>query len=76
MVHEGGAPMEDVLVMQELDLADLHDHVHLEAGAGSFEDLGGFELGGGERGNEAHVGEAGCGAEKVGVESRGMGKGG
>lgn len=60
--------MQDVLVVQELDLADLHDHVHLQAGAGCFDDVGGFELGGGEGGNEAGGGEAGRGAEEVGVE--------
>ncbi len=62
-------PVQDVLVVQELDLADLHDHVHLQAGAGCFDDVGGFELGGGEGGDEAGRGEAGRGAEEVGVES-------
>ncbi len=62
-------PVQNVLVVQELDLADLHDHVHLQAGAGCFDDVGGFELGGGEGGDEAGGGEAGRGAEEVGVES-------
>ena len=66
-------PVQDVLVVQELDLAGVHDHVHLQAGAHGFDDVGGVELGGGERGDEAGVAEAGGGAEEVGVESFGRG---
>ena len=64
-----GSTMQDVLIVQELDLAGVHDHVHLQSRAHGFDDVGGFELGGGERGNEAGVGEAGGGAEEVRVES-------
>lgn len=61
--------MQNMLIVQELDLAHLHDHVHLQPGAGRFDDVGGFELGRGEGGDEADRGEAGGGAEEVGVES-------
>lgn len=77
MVEVGCAAVQDVLVVQELDLAHLHHHVHLQAGAGALEHVSGVKLSGGEGRNEAGVGEAGGGAEEMRVESgRGGGQGG
>lgn len=61
--------MQDVRVGDELNVADVKDHVQGEALAGLFEDFDGFELGGGERGDDAGVGEAGERANVVGVPS-------
>jgi len=53
--------MEHMLVRQNLDVADIEDHMQGEFEAGVFEDLGGAELGRGERWNQARVREAGKG---------------
>ena len=59
MVRVLRARVQDVLVGEELDVADFEDHVQGEALAGRFKHVGGFELGGGEGGDEARGGEAG-----------------
>lgn len=61
--------MQDVRVGDELDVADVEDHVQGEALAGLLEDFDGFELLGRERGDDAGVGEAGERADVVGVPS-------
>lgn len=61
------AGVQDVRVGQELDVADVEDHVQREAVAGGLEDLEGLQLGGGQGWDDALVGEAGQGADVVGV---------
>lgn len=61
--------MQDVRVGDELDVADIEDHVEGEALAGLLEDFDGFELLGGERGDDAGVGEARERADVVGIPS-------
>lgn len=74
MIRVRRSRMKHVRVTQKLDVADVEHHVQLQAEAGPFEDLGGFELGGREGGNEACRGEAGEGFDVVrvpfGVDSR------
>jgi len=61
--------MQNVLVGEPLDVADVEYHVQGEAHAGVFEDLEGFELAGGEGGDFAGFGEAGEGFYEVWVPS-------
>lgn len=69
MILVRGAGMEEVLVVHELDVSDVEDHVQGEALAGVFEYADGFALGGGEGGDDAAVGEALEGLDVVGVVS-------
>ena len=61
--------MEDVLVGEELDVADFEDHVEGFTEADGFEDVGGFELRRGEGRDEARRAKAREGADVVGVPS-------
>ena len=61
--------MEDVLVGEPLNVADVEDHVQAEAHASFFQYGEGGLLGGGEGWDPAGVGEAGEGADEVGVPS-------
>ena len=56
-------------VGDELDIANVEDHVEGEALAGLLEDFNGFELGRGEWGDDASGGEAAERADVVGVPS-------
>lgn len=58
-----------MIVGQELDVANVEDHVQRELGAGCFQDEGSALLLGGERGNQTCVREAGKGADVVWVPS-------
>lgn len=70
MVGVRGTRVKDVGVGQELDVADLEDHVEGEAVAGCLEHGQSFLLLCGERGNNARIGEAGQRADVVGVPSK------
>lgn len=59
--------MKDVGVGQELDVADLEDHVEGEAVAGCLENGQSFQLLCGESRDDARVGESGQRADVVGV---------
>lgn len=59
--------MKNVGVGQELDVANLEDHVEGETVAGCLQHGKSFLLLGRERGNDACVGEAGQGSDVVGV---------
>ena len=76
MVFILGPSVQNMGISQELDIADLEDHVQGETLAGLFEDVCCGELGGGELGDEAGGGEAGEGADEVGVPSVGGCEGG
>ena len=62
-----GACVENVLIREELDVADLEYHVERFAQADLLEDVGGFELLRGKGRNLAFVAEAREGADVVGV---------
>ena len=61
--------VQDVVVGQELDVADVEDHVEGQPLTGFLQDGGGFFLRSGERRDEAGGGETGEGADVVGVPS-------
>ncbi len=61
--------VKHVFVGQELNIADIEDHVQRQPVARLLEDVGGFELGGAKGRDDAFVGEAGEGADVVGVPS-------
>lgn len=61
--------MQNMRVSQELDIADIQDHVKRESVTGILEDLDSVELGIAERGNDARVGETGQRADVVRVPS-------
>lgn len=63
------AGVQDVVVGQELDVANVKDHVQREALARLFQDRSGVLLGVRERRDEACVGEARQRADVVGVPS-------
>lgn len=63
------AGVQDVRVGEELDIANVKNHVQGEAVAGGLEDLESLDLGGGEGWDDALVREAGQRADVVGVPS-------
>jgi hypothetical protein len=58
-----------MVVGQELDVANVKNHVQSQLKTCVFEDLGGAGLLGGESGDQAGVREAGEGFDVVGVPS-------
>lgn len=69
MVRVRGASVQDVRVGDELDIADVEDHVQGQTLGGFFQNAEGFLLAVGEGGDDALVGEAREGADVVGVPS-------
>lgn len=67
VVGVGGAAVQGVRVAEELDVADLEDHVQRQAHAGFFQHGGGVLLGFGERRDDAGVAKAREGFDVVGV---------
>lgn len=61
--------MQDMRVRQELDIADIQDHVQRKSVAGILEDLDSVELGIAQWGDDARVGETGQRADVVRVPS-------
>ena len=68
VIGVGGAGMEDVRVAEELDVADLQDHVQRQPQARVLEDLDGALLDVGERRDQTGLGEAGQRFDVVRVE--------
>ena len=58
-----------VFVGQELDIADIKDHVQRQPAPRLLEDVGGFALGGREGRDEPFIGESGEGTDEVGIPS-------